>query len=127
MNWTNQKQRFVALSSTESEYMALSRASTEVVWLRHLLITLNCLQSIPIVMYSDNQSAIQLTENPCFHDGSKQISIQIHFVQEEVVVGEVTMKWIPTYDMAAYLLTKSLSKDKYYHCLKLLGLKADMI
>ncbi len=93
--------------------MALFYASTKAIWLHHLLTTLNCPQPTPTTIFFDNQSAIQLTMNPCFHDRSKDISIQIDFVQEQVVASEVTMKWIPTYGMATDLLTKSLSKDKH--------------
>lgn len=117
VSWTSRKQRSVALSSTESEYMAISRASTDVVWLRRLLASLNCPQTAPTLIYSDNQSAIQLTENPRFYDRSKHIAIQ-------VVAGEVQMIYCPTVDMAGDILTKSLSKDKYYHCLNLLGLES---
>jgi hypothetical protein len=102
--------------------MAISKASTDAIWLRMLLISLNCSQLIPTVIYSNNQSAIQLTQNPKFHDRSKHITIQIHFVREQVAASEVQMIYIPTYDIATDLLTKSLPRDKHYHCITLMGL-----
>ena len=81
VSWTSRKQQSVALSSTESEYMAISKASTEAIWLRRLLYSLNCPQSAPTIIYSDNQSAIRLTENPRFHDRSKHIAIQVQSFQ----------------------------------------------
>jgi hypothetical protein len=122
VSWTSRKQKSVALSSTESEYMAISKASADAIWLRWLLHSLHCPQSTPTIIYSDNQSAIKLTENPLFHDQSKHIEIQVHFVREQVVAGEVQMLYCPTSDMAADILTKSLPKSKHYHCVHLLGL-----
>jgi hypothetical protein len=73
ITWTSKKQTSVALSSTESEYMALSKACIEAVWLRKLLQDLGFPQFEPTTIYVDNQSAIALSLNPKFHSRSKHI------------------------------------------------------
>lgn len=72
--------------------MAISQASTHAIWLHRLLTNLNCPQSAPTIIHSNNQSATQLTQNPRFHAHSKHIAIQIHFVKQQVAAGEVQMK-----------------------------------
>ena len=122
VSWTSRKQRSVAHSYTESEYMAISKAFADAIWLHRLLHSLYFPQSTPTIIYSNNQSAIKLTENPCFHDQSKHIEIQVHFVHEQVPAGEVQMLYCPTSDMAADILIKNLPKSKHHHCVHLLGI-----
>ena len=69
------KQRFVALSSAEEEYMAASQAACEAIWMRKILVGLFGSHLDLTVIYCDNQSCIKLSINPVFHDISKHIYI----------------------------------------------------
>ena len=80
MSWFTRKQKSVALSSVEVEYMAASQASCEALWLHKLLVDLFDQELRPTLSYYDNQSCIQLFENPVFHDRSKYIEIRYHFI-----------------------------------------------
>ena len=71
----------MALSTTESEYVATCSASCEAVWLRKLLSNLFDLQLDATCIYCDNQSCVKLLENPVFHDKSKHIEIKYHYYQ----------------------------------------------
>ncbi|CAB4043298.1 Hypothetical predicted protein [Paramuricea clavata] len=62
-------------SSTEAEYMALSLATQEAIWLRRLLENIGVKQKESTVMCEDNQAAIQLSRNPKFHNRTKNISM----------------------------------------------------
>ena len=73
ISWGSKKQQSVALSSTESEYMALAKATAEVVWLRKLLHELGYIQHNSTLIYSDSQSAFALSENPKYHSRSKHV------------------------------------------------------
>lgn len=66
----------MALSNTELEYMALSKACAKIVWLCKLLQDLGFLQLEPTIIYLDNQSVIALSLNPKFHSKSKHIETQ---------------------------------------------------
>jgi hypothetical protein len=68
VSWFSWKQKSVALSLAEAEYMAASQASCEGLWLRKMLVVLFGVQLRPTVIYCDNQSFIKLSENPFFHD-----------------------------------------------------------
>ena len=67
ISWRSKKQTSVALSTVEAEYVALSCATQEVVWLRQLMSKLRLEQSKPTLIYEDNQSTISLAQNVQFH------------------------------------------------------------
>ena len=96
MSWFSQKQKFVALSSAKAEYMEASQASCEVLWLRKLLVDLFDQELMPTLIYCDNQSCIQLSENHIFHDRSKHIEIKYHFICDYVQRGAMTLQYIST-------------------------------
>ena len=78
VSWFSRKQKSMALSSAEAEYMAASQASCEAIWLRKLLVGLFGRELRSTTIYCDNQSCIKLSENPVFHDKSKHIEIKYH-------------------------------------------------
>ena len=79
--WASRKQSVVALSTAESEYIALSAAVQEAAWLQKLLADLR-MPSQPIVMMEDNQGAIALAKNPVAHSRTKHIDIHFHYIRE---------------------------------------------
>lgn len=121
ISWRSCKQKTVALSSTEAEYMALSEATKEAIYLRNLLEDLlgklDC-----VLIYNDNQSAKKLAYNPVLHDRSKHIDIRYHFVRDAVSDRIIEVKYLPTNDMIADILTKSLQSVKNAKFVKSLGL-----
>ena len=76
----SKKQKSMALSSAEAEYIAASMASCEAVWLQKLFSELFGFTLDTIMILCDNQSGIRLSENPIFHDRSKHIDIRYHFI-----------------------------------------------
>ena len=80
ISWFSRKQTSVALSMTESEYIAACSACSEVVWLRKMLAGLFDAEIDVIDILRDNQSFIKMTENPVFHDKTKHIEIIYHFI-----------------------------------------------
>jgi len=63
----SKKQPTMSLSTIEVEYWAISVATKEAIWLRHLLKEIRYEQSGPSLISPDNQSAISLAKNPMFH------------------------------------------------------------
>ena len=110
VSWTSRLQQTVALSSSESEYMAASAAAQEAIHLRRLLESLGFKQDGPTVIYDDNQGAIAMTKNPVMHRRTKHIDIRHHFVREAVARGDVRLVYVPTSEQAADLLTKALTR-----------------
>jgi hypothetical protein len=67
MYWSSKKQTSTILSSTEAEYMSLTQATKEALWLRKLLRDLGYQQLVATPFYCDNQNAIALSQNPKYH------------------------------------------------------------
>ena len=74
----------MTLSTTKAEYVVACSTSCEVVWLRKLLSDLFYLQLDATCIYCDNQSCVNLSENPMFHDKSKHIEIKYHYIRDMV-------------------------------------------
>ena len=124
ISWKSQKQRTVALSSTEAEYMALSEATKEAVWLKVFLGELGEMASDEAVkMYEDNQGSIALAKNPEFHKRTKHIDIRYHFVREKVESGEVILEYCPTQDMLADMMTKPIASVQFENIRDRLGIQ----
>jgi hypothetical protein len=122
VSWYSRKQKSVALSSAEAEYMAASQASCEAIWLRKLLVGLFGQELPPTVIHCDNQSCIKLSENPVFHDRSKHIEIRYHFIRDWVQRGAVQLQYIPTDEQVADILTKALPRGKHVYFRDKMGL-----
>jgi hypothetical protein len=84
ISWGNRKQKNVALSTAEVEYMETCEACTEAIWLRKLISDL--FDQIPesTIIYCDNQSCIRLSEQPVFHERLKHIEIKYYFIRDKV-------------------------------------------
>jgi hypothetical protein len=80
VSWFSQKNKSIALSSTEAEYMEASQANCKVILLRKMLVGLFGQEMPPTVIHCDNQSYIKLFGNLVFHDRSKNIEIRYHFI-----------------------------------------------
>ena len=114
ISWLSKKQAIVALSTSEAEYVALSLATQEVVWLRRLLDDLqSSLTEQPTVLMEDNQGAIAIAKNPVAHCKTKHIDIRYHYIREAIQNGTICLNYCPTNEMIADLLTKPLSKGQF--------------
>lgn len=123
VTWVSQKQRCVALSSCEAEFMAATAAACQAIWLRKLLGEITDSYVGPVVLFIDNKSAIDLAKNPVFHGRSKHIDIRYHFIRECIERGEIIVKHVTTDKQRADSLTKALSTVKFQMMRKLLGVK----
>ena len=102
----------VALSSAEAEYMAACAAVQEAIHLREFMSNIGYPQKEATTIFEDNQGCIALSGNPIFHKRTKHIDIRYHFIRERIVSKEVELKYIPTKNQLADLLTKGLQKPR---------------
>ena len=123
ISWSSSKQRVVALSSSEAEYVAMTDAMKEANFLRQLLADMTNSERQVVRLYADNQSAIKLSENPCHHKRSKHIDIRYHFIRSEIADNIVNVEYIPTNDNVADMFTKPLSKTKLLNFRMIYGVK----
>ncbi|XP_062102836.1 secreted RxLR effector protein 161-like [Humulus lupulus] len=121
VSWRVQLQPVIALSTTKSEYIAITEAIKEAIWIRGLMEELRLLLNTPTV-YSDSQIGIHLCKNPVFHDRTKHVEIKYHFIRDKVTQGTVQINKVPTDDNPADMGTKIVSLSKFIHCMNLLGI-----
>lgn len=120
ISWECRKQKCVALSSTELEYVGLSEACREELYLRSLQFKITN-KMYTFSLFNDNQGAQILCANPVFHKRTKHIDIK-HFCRDLVKDGIVKVVYLPTADMPADILTKSVCSAKHYKFMSLLGI-----
>lgn len=123
MSWNSKRQPTVALSSTEAEYMALSAATQEAMWLRQLNDEIFPAENeVAITLFCDNRSAIFLASNDVYKTRSKHIDIRHHFVRQKVADGKIKLQSISTENMTADVLTKAVPAIKQNYCSTKMGL-----
>jgi hypothetical protein len=122
ISWQTRKQSSIALSTVEAEYIVACSASCEAIWLRKLLTDLFDLDMRATLILCDNQSCINMTENPVFHDRSKHIEIRYHYICDMVQRGALKFQYISTNEQVADMLTKPLSRIKFEYFRDKLGI-----
>lgn len=82
--WKSKKRHTVSLSSAEAENRSLRRLTVELAWLSRLLTVFTIPDINPIPVKCDSQAAIYVAKNPIFHEHTKHIEVDHHFVQEKL-------------------------------------------
>jgi len=113
ISWKSKKQDRVSKSSTESEYRAMSTACSEIVWLRGLLTEIGFPQSNPTPLHADNTSAIQIATNPVYHERTKHIEVDCHYIREAVDKRVITLPHVSSDLQIADVFTKSMARQRH--------------
>ena len=112
VSWKSKKQAVVARSSAEAEYRAMALATCELVWLKQLIQELRFVEVSQMKLLCDNQAALHIASNPVFHERTKHIEIDCHFVREKVLSGCIATSYVYSNDQLADILTKSLKGSR---------------
>jgi hypothetical protein len=123
VSWTSKKQKTVAASSCEAEYIAAFETAKEGTWLRTLLDEINMPCTSPTPILCDNNAAISLSEDPLLHPRVKHVDIKYHFLRQHVLAGDFTLRYVHTKNNLADIFTKALEPSKFIFLRKFLGLK----
>lgn len=121
ISWNTKRQPTVALSTTEAEYMSLSAATQEAIWLKTLSDEL--FTTGAMLINCDNKGAICLASDTMYHKRTKHISIRYHFVRERIADGSIKLQYIPINEMVADILTKATTPEKTQTLSAKFGLK----
>lgn len=122
ISWRSKQQTLIATSTTESEMIAASDATKEVLSLRKLLADLRLAQPSATTILEDNQACIAISQNPASRGRSKHFDVLTLFVGERVALGDVILQYVNTDDNTADIFTKALIKSKFEHHRSGLGL-----
>jgi hypothetical protein len=113
ISWKSKKQDRVSKSSTESEYRAMSQACSEIFWLQGLLAELGFRQDTPTPLHGDNTSAIHLSANPIFHERTKHIEVDCHFIRAAFEDKVISLPHVPSTLQVADIFTKTLTRQRH--------------
>jgi hypothetical protein len=122
ISWSSRRQRTVALSTMEAEYMSLSSAAQEVIALGRLMTALRIHVVRPVPIRVDNQAAIAFADDPTNPSRARHIDIRRHFAREVAAAGMIRVVFCPTAEMIADIMTKSLPRPLFQRLSILLGL-----
>ncbi|RXW14669.1 hypothetical protein EST38_g11187, partial [Candolleomyces aberdarensis] len=124
VGWSSKRQPMVSLSSTEAEYISMCYAGQHLAWLRSFLEDIGHKQISPTDLYNDNQGAIALSKDPQYRARTKHIQRKYHYVRDDLVnKNQATIKYIPTSEMVADIMTKPLPRDAHWKFVERMGLR----
>lgn len=101
-------QSIVALSSTEAELDGLCKATTLATAIRILMHELGRPMTKPTTLYEDNKSTMALTQGPGSWSRTKHFKVRYHHIKLAIKDGTIDIKYCPTTEQLADLLTKAL-------------------
>lgn len=113
LSWRCGLQTCVALSSAESEYVALCDATKEVIYLRQLMSGLQREQEQPVLVWSDSRSAIAMTAEGGTSRRARHIEVRFHYTRAAVADGRMRLDWLTSAQMVADVLTKPTTRDVF--------------
>lgn len=119
--WSSKRQPIVALSSTESEFIAAADTCKDAMYLKSVLKEL-VEENIKLILHVDNQSSMQLIKTGSFNKRSKHIDVRYHHIYEKYVEGQIDVAYCPSEIQLADIMTKPLNKVKFQrHCNNLIS------
>jgi hypothetical protein len=105
--WSSKKQKSVATSTVEAEFMAASATVKEAAWLKSFLEELG-VSPWTVKIHCDNQGCIQNLKNVINSKFTKHIAVQFHYAREAIKMGQVDIKYIESARNHADIMTKPL-------------------
>ena len=121
ISWRTKIQKTVSLSSAEAEYRAMTGTCCELTWQRSLLRDLHLKHPEASILHCDNKAALHIAANPVFHDRTRHIEMDCHFIRDKIQDGSISTQFIPSSHQLADMFTKPLGKDPFLSMLSKLG------
>lgn len=122
ISWESKKQKLAAQSSCESEYISLTEAVKESMFLRSFINDLFGRGLQCVKMYNDNMSAITLAHSLSFSARNKHLGCRKQLVRDCIQEEVISLDHLSTNLMPADILTKGLGRQNHEKCVEYLNL-----
>ncbi|GKB43251.1 hypothetical protein Tco_0888193 [Tanacetum coccineum] len=109
------KQRILATSFEEAEYIVVSNASKKDVWIRKFIYGLGVVltNEVTMKMYCDITEAITIANEPGITKGARHYRAKVHYLREVIEFGDIVLEKVYTDDNVADPFRKALPFNKY--------------
>ncbi|RVX16304.1 Retrovirus-related Pol polyprotein from transposon RE1 [Vitis vinifera] len=107
--WKSKKRSVVSRLSAESEYKAMTQATCEIIWIHQLLCEVRMKCTMPVKLWCDNQAALHIATNAVYHERTKHIEVDCHFIREKIEENLVSTGYVKTGEQLGDIFTKSLN------------------
>jgi len=121
ISWRSKRHKTVSLSSAEAEYRAMTRACCELTWLHYLLRDLGLTHHESALLFCDNKVALHVASNLVFHERTRHIEMDCHYIKEKIQDGLVITRYVSSAHQLADILTKPLGKENFVPMICKLG------
>jgi hypothetical protein len=109
-------------SSAEAKYRAMASITSELIWMKQLFKDLDITTNIPIKLFCDNQAVCHIASNPVFHEQTKHIKGDCHFIREKIQAKEIETPFVGSKDQLADVFTKGLEPSPFEINISKLGM-----
>lgn len=100
----------------------ISLGRSPISWLTRLLTDLSIPPPLPVPIHSNSQAAIHIARNPVFHERTKHVKLDCHFVRQQYLAGLISLTFVPSREQIADIFTKPLAGPSHLHNMRKLGL-----
>ena len=100
----------------------MTHTTCELMWIKNLMTELGFQVKKLMVMFCDNQAATYIASNPMFHERTKHIEVDCHFIHEVVLKGEVVTPYVMSENQLSDVFTKAVSRDLFVRFCSKLGM-----
>ena len=122
VSWKSKKRSVVSKSSAESDYPTMTQFVCEIMWIHQLLMEVSIKTSLLVKLWCDNQPSMHIASNPVFHERTKHIEIDCHFVREKIQLGSISTGYVKTKERLGDIFKKPLSRDWVSYLYNKLGM-----